>query len=371
MPLPFVLLAGLVVPTPPRPAHLIRPAHEDDVTVTVTVDSSHHVVHIKAGPFYLPNMPKMDHHMMDMMAGGMTQVYHFTWPVEGWMRGFRSQVEDAHGKLLPKHLMHHMIGLNFSRRQLIYPAVERLFGSGAETADVTIPATIGVPMKPGMDLGFYIMWHNDTGADLDSVYMTADLLYSPKNQNPRPVEVLPLYMDCNLTVGGSNAFDVPPGWSEKSYEFTFPIDGHLLGYGGHLHDYGVSVSLIDVESGKVVAKVTSDHDKDGKVSGVSRSLPGVRGAGVKLAAGRRYRVVGVYDNLTSDTLHNGAMAHITGIFAPDDLSQWPKIDDTDPLYQRDLASLEAQGMDDSGDMSHMHMDHDHMDMGHSQMQHDR
>lgn len=358
MPLPFVLLAGLIVP-PRHPVAVL----EDDVTVTVTVDSSHHLVHIKAGPFFLPNMPKMDHHMMDMMAGATTPVYHFIWPVEGWMRGFRSGVEDAHGNPLPKHLMHHMIGINYSRRQAIYPAAERLFGAGAETADVTIPATIGVPMKPGMDLGFYIMWHNDTGADLDSVYMVADLLYSPKNQNPRPVEVLPLYMDVNLTVGGSNAFDVPPGRSEKAYEFTFPLDGRLLGYGGHLHEYGLSVRLEDVESGKVVARVTAEHDKNGKLSGVSRSLPGVRGAGIKLLAHHRYRVVGVYDNPTPDTLHNGAMAHITGIFAPDDLSQWPRIDESDPQYQRDLAALEAQGQE-GDDMSHMHMDHD-------RMQHDR
>jgi hypothetical protein len=27
-------------------------------------------------------------------------------------------------------------------------------------------------------------------------------------------------MDVNLTVGGSNTFDVPPGVSEKAHEFT-------------------------------------------------------------------------------------------------------------------------------------------------------
>ncbi|HEY7682434.1 MAG TPA: hypothetical protein VH879_07295 [Gemmatimonadales bacterium] len=333
---------------------------QDDVTVTVTVDSARHEVQVRAGPFRLPNMPIMeDHGMMDMGMGAMTPVYHFTWPIEGWMRGFGSHVEDAHGRLLPKHLMHHMIGVNYSRRQAIYPAAERLFGSGAETADATIPATIGVPMRPGMDLGFYIMWHNDTGTDLDSVYMSLTLKYSPRNQNPRPVEVLPLYMDVNLTVGGTNTFDVPPGRSEKAWEFTFPLDGRLLGYGGHLHDYGESVRLEDVTTGKVVAQVRAIKDKDGKTTGVTRSLPGVRGEGIRLRGGRTYRVVGVYDNTTDRTLKNGAMAHITGIFAPDDMSKWPGVNESDPEYQKDLASLESQGSDEMGGHEH-HMDgHDH------------
>jgi hypothetical protein len=352
--LSLILLAGVAV-SPSRPA----PRHERDITVTVTVDSARHVVHVRAGPFFLPNMPPMeDHGMMDMGAGAMTPVYHFAWPVEGWLRGFDSGVEDSLGHPLPKRLMHHMIGVNYSRRQAIYPAAERLFGAGAETADATIPATIGVPMKPGMDLGFYIMWHNETGADLDGVYMTIALKFSPKNQNPRPVEVLPLYMDVNLTVGGSNTFDVPPGRSEKAYEFTFPMNGRLLGYGGHLHDYGVGVRLEDAETGKVIAQVHSTRDKEGKVSGVSRSLPGVRGEGIRLKAGHMYRVVGVYDNPTGHLLKNGAMAHITGIFAPDNSADWPAIDESDPQYQRDLASLEAQGSDDG--MEHMDMDHEHM-----------
>lgn len=350
--LSFALLTGLIAPPGTSAPH-----RDDDVTITVTVDSARHEVKVRAGPFFLPNMPKMDHHaMMDMGAGHNTPVYHFAWPVEGWMRGFKSGVEDGQGRPLPKDLMHHMIGVNYSRRQAIYPAAERLFGAGQETADVTVPATIGVPMSPGMDLGFYIMWHNETGADLDSVYMTMSLQYMPRNQNPRPVDVLPLYMDVNLTVGGSNMFDLPPGRSEKAWEFTMPLGGRLLGYGGHLHDYGMLVRLEDAETGKVLARVDAKRDNAGKVSGVSRKLPGVGGAGLKLKAGHRYRVVGVYDNLTSDTLINGAMAHITGIFAPDDFSKWPGVDEADPDYQKDLASLEIMG---TGGEEHEHGGHDH------------
>ena len=50
------------------------------------------------------------------------------------------------------------------------------------------------------------------------MYLKLTMLWTPKNQNPRPVNSLPIYMDVNLTVGGSNTFDVPPGKSSKSYE---------------------------------------------------------------------------------------------------------------------------------------------------------
>ncbi len=352
MSLPFALLAALAL-APDRPAI----AAVDEVTVVVTVDSARREVRVRAGPFFLPNMGAMDPHAMDMGASHNTPVYHFTWPVEGWLRGFRSGVEDVNGNPLPKHVMHHMIGVNYSRRQAIYPAAERLFGAGQETSDASIPATIGVPMAPGMDLGFYIAWHNDTGKDMDGVYLTLALPYSPRNQNPRPLNVLPLYMDVNLTVGGTNTFDVPPGRSEKAWEFTLPVSGRLLGYGGHLHDYGVHVRLEDVETGKVIAKVEAERDKDGKVSGVSRRLPGVGGRGLKLKADHRYRVVGVYDNPTGELLRNGAMAHITGIFAPDDPAKWPQIDEADPQYQRDLASLEVMGMGGGSEHDHGSMEH--------------
>ena len=105
-----------------------------------------------------------------------------------------------------------MIMVNFSRRQLLYPAAERLMGAGTETdEEMSVPKTIGVPMKPGMRLGMYVAWHNDTGKDLDDVYIKLTMLWTPKNQNPQPVNALPIYMDVNLTVGGSNTFDVPPG----------------------------------------------------------------------------------------------------------------------------------------------------------------
>jgi hypothetical protein len=328
-----VLAAALVTDTariPPDPG------------VTITVDSSRKELILTAGPFDLPNMPPMDEHaMMDPGMSHDTPIQHFDWPIQGWLRGFALELRDSQGNPVPRRVLHHMIMVNFSRRMLLYSAPERLFGAGTETGDVAVPKTVGVPMEPGMELGLYVAWHNDTGKDLAGVEMTLRILWTPKNQTPPPVNSMPIYMDVNLTVGGSNTFDVPPGRSEKAHEFVLPVGGRLLGVGGHLHDYGVAVRLEDAESGKVLAEVKAARDSAGKVSKVSRKLFGVIGDGLKLKRNHRYRVVGEYDNPTGETLIRGAMAHMSGLFAPEDMGQWPRIDPSDPDYQRDLVALQV------------------------------
>lgn len=362
---------------------LTGPGPATPVSVSVAVDSSKHELTITAGPYDLPNMPPMeDHAMMDLGMSHDTPVQHFAWPIDGWFRGFRVDLVDAKGQPVPRHVMHHLIMVNFSRRQLLYSAAERLMGAGTETdEEISVPKTIGVPMTPGMKLGMYVAWHNDTGKDLPGVFLKLTMLWTPKNQNPPPVNTLPIYMDVNLTVGGSNTFDVPPGKSSKAYEFSLPVGGRLLGVGGHMHDYGVGVRLEDVETGKVVTRVVATRDSAGKLIKVSRKLYGVSGEGLKLKANHKYRVVGEYDNPTGETLVKGAMAHIVGLFVPDDMSKWPRIDPSDPTYQRDLASLQVRG-EMSGHGEHaghegmkegMKMDSmpgmEHGQAGHGQMDH--
>jgi hypothetical protein len=326
-------------------------------SVRVTVDSARHEFTITSGPFDLPNMPPMeDHSMMDLGMSHDTPVQHFQWPVDGWFRGYRVDLVDAKGQTVPRHVMHHLIMVNFSRRQLLYPAAERLMGAGTETdEEVSVPKTIGVPMKSGMNLGMYVAWHNDTGKDLEGVYLKLTMLWSPRNQNPPPVNALPIYMDVNLTVGGTNTFDVPPGRSTKAFEFTLPVGGRLLGVGGHMHDYGRWVRLEDAATGKVLTQVVAERTPDGKLKKMSRKLFGVTGEGLKLKANHRYRVVGEYDNPTHETRVKGAMAHMVGLFTPDDMSRWPAINPQDPTYQQDLASLQHRG---TGSMAGMHHGND-------------
>ncbi len=239
--------------------------------------------------------------------------------------------------------MHPVVMVNYDRRQLPYHAMERLWGAGTEIGDVTVPATIGVPLAQGTKLGLYIAWHNGTPQDLDQVYLRATLQWLPKNLNPAPRDVLPLYLDVNLKVGGGNEFDLPPGRSSRSFEFAHEVSDRILGLSGHLHDYGREVRLEDVESGKVLTRVRAKSGPDGKVRAMERHRFGVSGEGLRLSTGRRYRVVAEYDNPTADTLIKGAMGSLSGIFAPDNLADWPAADPADSLVQRDLKFLSRRG----------------------------
>jgi hypothetical protein len=308
-------------------------------SLAVEVDSARHEVRIVTRPFDLPDMSGMHDHSQSHD----TPVYRFTWPVDGWFRGFRVEVLAADGTQLPRRLMHHMIMINYQRRQLVYHAAERLWGAGVETGNFSLPRTIGVPLASGTPLGMYIAWHNSLGHDLTGVRLVLVMQWLPRNQNPRPVDVLPLYFDVNLTVGGANEFDVPPGRSVKAFEFTVPVEGRILGVGGHLHDYGREVRLEDVESGRVLTRVEAKTRPDGTLRGMERHLFGVRGQGLKLRANRRYRVVAVYDNPTGETYVKGAMGSLVGIFAPRDLREWPVFDSGDTLVQRDLRFLSRRG----------------------------
>jgi hypothetical protein len=46
------------------------------------------------------------------------------------------------------------------------------------------------------------------------------------------------------------------------------------------------------------------------------------------------------------------MAHMVGLFVPDDMGKWPRIDPADATYQRDLASLQVRGEDVAGHGGH-------------------
>src|SRR5215207_11526814 len=84
-------------------------------TVTVSIDSSRHELTITAGPFDLPNMPSMeDHAMMELGMAHDTPIESFVWPIDGWFRGFRVGLTDAAGQPVPRHVMHHLIMVNFS-----------------------------------------------------------------------------------------------------------------------------------------------------------------------------------------------------------------------------------------------------------------
>jgi hypothetical protein len=158
---------------------------------------------------------------------------------------------------------------------------------------------------------------------------------APRPHAPR--SVFPLFLDANpKATGGTRAFDVPPGVSATSAEFTLPASGHLRALGGHLHDYAVEIRLEDVVTGKVLARLKTTRHADGRLIAVASTRFMFKRRGLRLDANHPYRVVGIYDNPTSETITDGAMAFLAGPFIPDDVSKWPAIDMTNAVFRKDL-----------------------------------
>ncbi|MEX0690730.1 MAG: hypothetical protein WD934_04585 [Gemmatimonadales bacterium] len=348
---PILLWLGVAACARPAPVPLVPPAaiwsRPDSAApaARVVVDSARSRVIVYAGPFAVPSAA-VDHQHADAGHGASENarpLVEFLWPVRGWLRGFRMAVTDATGRPLPRDLMHHLIGYNLDRPQLIHPGVERLFGAGRETGEIVAPRSVGVSLEAGMRLGFNVTWHNETGRDVPEAYVVVELPYTPHRAAGIARAGFPLHVDVNYAVGTSSAFDLPPGRSVRAHEFVAPLDGDIIGVGGHLHDHGVELRFEDAESGALVFRLRGLHDRAGRLVGVEqrvfRSWLGLKDARIHLVAGHRYRVVSVYDNPTGVTIPAGGMAHISGLFMPAEPAEWPTLDPTDPAIVRDLRIL--------------------------------
>jgi hypothetical protein len=340
-PLAISLVVGQGAMAAPPAGRSLRGCEGPDAPVNARLDSRQHRVIITLGPCVIPALgPEMPGHAsMAMMAHGPGNEdvrVHFRWPASVWIRSFDLQLFDRnHHRLNQPTTMHHLELLNFDRRQLLYPMVERVFGLGEETGSAKMPKSIGLPLDEGTDMGLYVMWNNHTNADLRDVTLQLSMGYSPLNLSPRPTLVLPFKADVNIHPGQGDAFDLPPGGGTQSAVFTMAVSGRLVAVGGHLHDFGKELRLEDVATGKVLTRVHAIRLPSGAVTGVSHGLYGIFGRGPHLLAGRQYRLVAVYQGSPKDSIY-GAMGLMGGIFAPDDYRKWPRIDRTDPDYLVDL-----------------------------------
>jgi hypothetical protein len=334
-------------PLPPAGSLNCRGPH---APISTVVDSIRHAVVITLGPCFVPALGTMNMgHMssMEMMVhrpGNEDVRAHFRWPADVWMRSFDLKLFDAnHHRLDQPTTMHHMELLDFDRRQILYPMVERVFGMGEETSGARTPKSVGLPLDAGMDMGLYVMWNNHTDHPLNGVTFQLTIGYSPRNLVPRPTIVLPFKADVNLHPGAGDAFDLPPGGGSRSSTFTMEVSGRLLAIGGHLHDYGKELRLEDAKNGKVLARVKAVRTSEGRVTGVSHGLYGILGRGPHLLAGHQYRLVAVYQGSPADSIR-GAMGLMGGIFAPDDYRKWPRLNRTDPDYLIDLNPQKASAI---------------------------
>ena len=258
-------------------------------------------------------------------------------PTAGSMYGFRVELVDETGALVPPELVHHFNLIDPDHRELFLPIARRMAAAGRETGPTKLPWLLfGLPFVRGEHVIASAMLHNPTAVSYRGVRTRLIFSYTPASR-PWPIwEASPWQLDVAFPVG-DKSFDLPPGRSERSYEGSPAVPGKIVVIGGHLHDYGVSLELIDATTGEVIWRAQPVRDSAQRLVAIPiGKLYGWTRLGAHIVPEHRYRVTAVYDNPTGHLLEGAGMGVVAGLFVPDKGARWPAANPHDSLYVADL-----------------------------------
>ncbi len=318
---------------PPPDAFLGRSAVDALPAASVRVDSRRDEMVIELPPVDVAGAHGLHAGMLRLAA------HRVDVAVDGAFYRFRVDVMDRDGRLLPPDRLHHVILFDPDHRELFEPIVQRVLAAGKETGEVSVPWLLfGVPLRRGQRLILSSMISNPDAAELRGARLRVVLSYV-RSHRPWPLHrAYPWSMDVAWPLGGeggTKAFDLPPGRSERSWEGSPAIPGRIVGLGGHVHDHALRLQLWDVTQGTLLWDAAPITDSAGRALGLPRAyFYRWYRLGVRVSPQHRYRVTVVYDNPTGATIRSGGMGSVSGLIVPD--REWPRVDPVDSIYRRDL-----------------------------------
>jgi hypothetical protein len=287
-------------------------ALQKDVKMTVHQVAGD-AIEIRLGPYDLPA-----HTSHDTMA----QAPEFFWdvPFDGWLVSYAPNLIDAEGNDVPQKLLHHVAFYNTGRSDFLCPnKEEHIFGAGGEMNRWPPLPGFGYQVHRGDRVRINTMFHNPTGTSYPRAYLSVQVNFVTSDAVQAGIPALrgvfPVWFD--VMQCAESAYDLKAGDSTKSGQFQMQQSGLLLGLGGHLHDYGHSLTVVDLTRKEQIAKLSADLDDKGSI----QSMPIVTflsAGGYRLSIGDKVQVSAEYVNVTGQTLADGAMGIAVGYFLPDD-----------------------------------------------------
>jgi hypothetical protein len=267
-------------------------------------------------------------------------------PIDGWVRGMSVDLVDAKGRPVPQRVLHHLNVIMPERRELFSQIMLRIGAAGPETKAWELPFFLGYRLHPGDSVLFTAMVHNPTANPLDGVRIRVKLDYTPADIVVPLLGIHPVYLDVTPPAG-YHSFDLPPGRSSASWEGRPAIPVRLLAAGGHLHQYGTALRLVDVTANEVLWEARPELDSARVVEGmpIKYFLP----FGLELDPQHVYRLTAEYENPTGQVIPGGGMGALGGIVLPTLGTTWPTPAHNDPEYRKDVRLT-------VGDESHHHME---------------
>jgi hypothetical protein len=288
---------------------------------------------LTVGPMDLPAMHG-EHHDMHMAV--LPPVSAVRIPHDAFLYGFDYEIRDRTGHLLPRTLLHHLNITDPGHRELFLPIAHRVVAIGSETGPQSMPWMLfGHPLTQGEDLLVSAMLHNPTDQGYGGVTLTLLLKYVPASR-PWPFFTVYTWQLDVAFPAGDKSFDVPPGHFTRSYEAKPAMAGRIVVIAGHLHPYATSLKFEDVTEGRLIWEGKPIVSKPGaELEGVTMGRLYWK-LGQKITPYHTYRVTVTYDNTTGQTLPDGGMGVVGGLFIPSGTAPWPVADTGGDLYQMDL-----------------------------------
>jgi hypothetical protein len=329
-----LVLATSATRVPPRVGPTI-PALSTLPAASVSVDADHQVLVVELPPMDLAASMPGEEAMLSLPA------YQVRIPMDLALVSVQVTVLDSAGHELPRTFLHHLTLTDPGRRELFLPTQLHILAVSKETPTIAMPKLLlGLPMARGQRLLTIGMLTNPTPTTHHGVRIRATLGYRPLGFFPL-FQVYPWGMDAMFPLGhppdGTKGFDLAPGRTVRSWDSSPAVPGYLLGIGGHMHDYGVSLELSDVTTGKVLWHAAPVRDSAGHVLSMPISwFHTGHGVGVHIAPSHVYRITATYDNPTGHLLPDGGMGAVGGLFVPDRGVGWPVVDTANAVYQQDL-----------------------------------
>jgi len=287
-------------------------AVQKDVTIT-THQVANDALEIRLGPYNLPA-----HTPHDVMP----QAPDFYWvvPFDGWLVAYSPSLLDGDGNDIEAKLLHHVAFWNVGRPDfLCQNKEEHIFGAGGEMTRWPPLPGFGYPVHHGDRIRISTMFYNPTGTSYPKAYLAVQVSYvtetAIESGIPKLRSVYPAWFD--VMECGESGYDLKEGESVKTGSFQMPQSGLLLGMGGHLHDYGRTLTVTNETRKEQIAKLTAEVDSKGMLDSVPVVTFLSRG-GYHLAAGDKVRVSAEYMNFSGQTVRDGAMGIAVAYFLPDD-----------------------------------------------------
>ncbi len=310
----------------------LAPAAASAQVVRIVNDEARSEIHILIGPVDLPAGGAGQGHAAHQMV--YPPVETVAYPVSGYLTGFRFDVSDRDGHPVPNQVVHHLNFIDPDHRELFLPISRRVAAAGGETGPQSMPwFLVGLPVRQGERLVVSSMLHNPTGTSYTGVTVRFTMTYV-KSGRPWPLFAIhPFQVDAAFPFG-DKSWDLPPGASSRSWDGKPAVPGRILIMGGHLHEYATRLRFEDVTANTVIFDATPHTDAQGNPNSLTTTSYLTR-LGVVVDTSHVYRVTVSYRNPTPNTIPEGAMGVVGGIFLPAGGSEWPATDTGDFTYQMD------------------------------------